>query len=222
MGYRRIDDYYRQEHFDFFRRSQSPFYAVTFHLEVGPLRDFLRERGYPIYLNLCYLFTKAMQPIEDFRYRLVDGEILLFDTVHPGLTVPAPGELFSFVYFDYHPRIEDFNERGIPILVEGGTRVSLETKTQRNYVFYSALPGVSFTGLTHTFDDPTQTEPRVTFGKFFDDGGRLMVPIGMQVSHLFIDGAMLGRLVERATAIFAEPQRFAETDPVDSGEEEEL
>ena len=88
----RIDDYYRQEHFDFYRRSLAPFYSVTFHLEVGRLREYLRGKGYPIYLNLCYLFTRAMQPIEDFRYRLVDGEIVLFDRVHPALTVPAPGE----------------------------------------------------------------------------------------------------------------------------------
>ena len=212
MAFRRIDDYYRQEHFDFYRKSQMPFYSVTFHLEVDRLKEYLRERGYPIYLNLCYLFTKAMQPIEDFRYRLEDGEIVLFETVHPALTVPAPGELFSFVYFDYDSRIEPFNERATPHLVEGGSRVSIETAAQSNYVFYSALPGISFTGLTHTMDDPAETEPRVTFGKFFEDGGRTKVPVGMQVSHLFLDGGMLGKLAERAAAIFAEPERFEAAD----------
>lgn len=212
MKYRWVDDYYRQEHFDFYRKSRAPFYSVTFHLEIGGLREYLRDKGYPIYLNLCYLFTKAMQPLEDFRYRLLDDRIALFETVHPALTVPAPGGRFSFVFFDYNPGIDAFNERATPVLVEAEGRVSIETSSNRNYAFYSSLPGVAFTGVTHVMDDPAETEPRITFGKFFEDAGRLRVPVGLQVNHLFIDGGMIGMLVERAEAIFSEPQHFETTD----------
>lgn len=44
------------------------------------------------------------------------------------------------------------------------------------------------------------SEPQVTFGKF-----RLITPVSLQVNHVFIDGAALGRLYQRAAEVMASP-----------------
>ncbi len=203
--YQEVDDYYRRQHFDFYRDYRSPFWSVTFELEITALKNHLAERGWPVYLNLCYYFTRAMQELEDFRYRLLDGRIVLYDVVHPGLTVPAPGGLFSFQYHQYDPDPERFNRRAARVAPADG--VSLTESEHRNYVFFTALPGVPFTSFTHASDDPHETEPRVAFGRFRRDGGHLLVPVGLQVSHLFVDGAMVGALVEEAQSCYDNPGR---------------
>jgi len=205
MRYRVVENYYRQEHFDFYRGYLSPFYSATFHLPAGPLKAFAKEQGYPLYLSLCYFFTKAMQGIEDFRYRLLDDQIVLYDEVHPGLTLPAPGGLFRFGYFDYRPSPADFFREAKKVLdLPPGEELLAESR-HHNYIFFTVLPKVPFTGFTHAVNEAGETEPKVAFGRIEEIGGQLKVPVGIQVNHVFVDGNALGELVERAEAVFEDP-----------------
>ena len=203
--YRIVDDYYRQEIFDFYRRSRNPFYSLTFELEVAPLKRFLDERGHGIYLNLCYFFTRALQPLEDFHYRLVDGEIVCYEVIHPSLTYPAADGLFSFVDLTYDPDVDRFNDRARELLPSADEPARLAPSDHDNAVYFTAIPGVPFTSFAHASDDPTNAAPRVAFGRFVRQGDSLRVPVGIQVNHLFIDGRALGELYERARESFGNP-----------------
>ncbi len=203
MDYKHVENYYRQAHYDFFSKFASPFYALTFDLDVTRLKAVVDSKGYSVYLNLCYFFVKAIQPIEDFRYRVLDGRIVLYDTLHFGMTVPASKGRFSFQYAQYDPDWERFNQQS-----SAGTHdeVSLLTQTHRNYVYFTALPGVTFTGLTHpTSSNTTDAEPGVCFGRFYEQEGKLRVPVGLQVNHIFIDGVHLSRLVESVQQLYNDP-----------------
>ncbi len=209
MKYRVVESYYRQEHLDFYLRYRSPFWAVTVDFDVTAVRDLARARGYPIYLNLCYFFVKAIQGLEDFRYRLLDGEVVLYEALHPGMTVPAPDGRFSFLYLDYDPDTERFNREAAPKLEAASERVALAESRHRNYVFFTALPGVPFTSFVHASDDPGDGAPRVAFGRFSERAeraGRTVAPVGIQVNHAFIDGTMMGELVERVQALYDDPR----------------
>jgi chloramphenicol O-acetyltransferase len=50
--------------------------------------------------------------------------------------------------------------------------------------------------------DPTAGQPEAAFGKFTLRDGRTIVPVGILVNHLFVDGADLGDLYEAAAASF--------------------
>lgn len=206
MPYRVVDRYYRQQNFEFFRNYPNPFYSITFHLDATALKRFCRRHGHPVYLSLCYFFTRAMQKVEDFRYRLIDDQIVLYEQIHIGMTVPAPEGLFSFAYFDAHPDTETFFRQAEGQREQGRNEASLVTREQTNYNYFTAIPGLSFTCFAHaTPADTSDGAPRVAFGKFFEQGDRLMVPVGMTVNHLFIDGQALGRLGENAEQELAEP-----------------
>lgn len=205
MKYRIVRDYSRQRHFDYYLRYRHPFYAATIHFEIGRVKEFVERRGYPIYVNLCYFFTKAIQDLEDFRYRLLEGQLVLYETLHVGVTVPAPGGLFSFAHLDYHPDTETFNRIARETMERAGREVTLSEARHTNSVYFTALPGVPFSGFTHAADEPTDGAPRVAFGRFRRDGERLQVPTGIQVNHLFIDGAALGELAERVQRQYDQP-----------------
>jgi chloramphenicol O-acetyltransferase type A len=204
MAYQVVQDYYREEHFRFFRRYPSPFWAVTFELEITRLRELTRRRKYRIYPHLCHRLLRAAQPIDDFRYRLREGEIVLHDVLHPGLTVSAPDARFTFAHLNYAADSESFNRQAESVLAQAESGVSLAERHGRAWVFFSALPKIAFTGLTHAVRGVDDTEIRVSFGKFREDGERLWVPVGLQVNHLFIDGGMVGELVERTQAEYAD------------------
>lgn len=204
--YRVIETYYRQQHFDFWSRYRNPFYATTFHLDMTRLRAFGEERGHSIYAELCYFFTRAMRGIEDFRYRLLDGRIVLYEELHPALALPAPGGLYTFANFDYHDDVEVFHERAREVSEKARRTIDLGPSQHLDRIFFTALPKVPFTSFTHASHLPADTVPRVAFGKFSERDGRCTVPVSVQVSHVLIDGNALGDLVERAQQCFDDPR----------------
>lgn len=207
MGYRVIEGYYRQEHLDLFRSYLSPFYSLTFDLPAAPLRSWAKEHGRPVYLSLCYAFTRAMMAVEDLRYRLLDGRVVLYDEVHPALTLPVAGGRFRFAYFRYHADPERFFREARQEMEHEPEERLLGEAEEPNHIFFTSLPGVPFTAFTHAVNEPTETQPKVAFGRFKGEGDDLQVPVGLQVNHMMVDGRALGQLYERASAVFRRPER---------------
>jgi chloramphenicol O-acetyltransferase type A len=121
---------------------------------------------------------------------------VLYEEIHPGLTLPAPDGLFTFAYFEYDDDVAAFNERAREVAATARRGVDLGESEHRNWVFFTALPKVPFTSFTHATRSPDDTEPQVAFGRFSERGGRLLVPVGLQVNHRLIDGRALGEAVE--------------------------
>jgi chloramphenicol O-acetyltransferase type A len=206
LDYTIIDNYYRREHFDFFRGFRSPFYGLTFTLDITDAKAYANDTGHSIYLILCYLVTRAAHQVEDFRYRLLDGDIVRYDRLDISATVPAPDGLFSFSFFDYHPKIEDFLEKARASSDVARERVTLEERQHFNQLLFTALPKVSFTHFNHPGRaDLEDARPNTAFGRFTRDGDRLVAPVGLEVNHIFIDGNALGDFVERIQLEVASP-----------------
>ena len=206
MSYRVIEDYYRQAHFDFFRTYEMPFYTITFNLDTTAVVKFAKDRGSSVYLTQCCLFARAMNRVEDYRYRVVDDHVVLYDHLEIAATLPAPNGTFSFARFDHDPDLESFLRRAEDVSRRAGQTATLEATAESNAILFTAVPGVRFTGFTHaTPADRTDGRARVAFGQFFEDAGRLMVPVGLGVNHIFIDGVALGRLVDEVQTEFDNP-----------------
>lgn len=203
--YRVVEHYRRQKPFDFFSTYRNPFYATTFELDMTELKAFTDERDYSLHVNLCYFVTRAMQEIEDFHYRVLNGQLVFYEEIQPSSTVPAPDGLFNFAYFTYDADVDVFNRGAAEVIEAAGRGVQLADLEHRNGVWFTALPKVPFTSFTHASNLATDTEPQVAFGKFRQQDGRLWVPLGVQVNHTVIDGNALGELFERAQKWFSEP-----------------
>ena len=202
-----VTDYPRQAIFDFFRPYPNPFYSITFELDATALRNWCKENGYPVYLNLCYFLTRAAQEVDNFHYRMLDGELVRYDHLHIGMTVPSADGLWSFAHYEADPDPHAFNRLAATHAEDGRGESTLDTKDHTNFLYCTAIPGVSFTAFVHaTPADTTDGAPRVAFGKFIESDGRLKVPVGLTVNHIFIDGADLGTLAEAAEDLFADPR----------------
>jgi chloramphenicol O-acetyltransferase type A len=63
-----IDDWERKEHFNFFLRSDLPFYNVNFYVDITGLRDYTKTYRLSINNTLIFLVTKTLNNIDNFRY----------------------------------------------------------------------------------------------------------------------------------------------------------
>jgi chloramphenicol O-acetyltransferase type A len=204
MAPRVLTDYPRRAHLEFFRRNPNPFYGVTFELDASALRAAARTAGASTYAAMVWACHGALLRIDAFRTRLVGEDVVLHDSLSVGMTVRAPDRRFTFARLEWQPDARAFLAHAAEVVAQAEQGVDLGSGDAPDFAYYTALPKVPFTHFTHVaLADPTAGQPETAFGKFREDGGRTLVPVGVLVNHLYVDGADLGDLYEGAQESFA-------------------
>ncbi len=77
----------RRDRFDFFDRMDSPAVNLCFTLDVPEFRPWCKAQDLaPFHVMLCAVL-RAVLKVENFRYRVVDGEVIRIDRLVPSFTV---------------------------------------------------------------------------------------------------------------------------------------
>ena len=66
---------------------------------------------------------------------------------------------------------------------------------EETLVHMTALPWLAFTAFTHARGQGDD-RPKVAFGRFTEQGGRLLMPVAVDVHHALCDGRHVGRFFE--------------------------
>jgi len=204
LSFRVLDDYPRRAHLDFFRRSPNPFYAVTFELDATRVRARAKQAGASTYAAMVWAYHRALAGVEAFRVRLHGEEVVLYDALRVGMTVPAPRRTFTFATLEWEADAERFLAHAGAAMAAASARVDLSGGAAPDFAYYTALPKIPFTSFVHVaLPEPTAGQPEAAFGRFREADGRTLVPVGILVNHVFVDGADLGDLYEAAADSFA-------------------
>lgn len=78
--YKVIDEktWNRAMHCMIFRNSVEPAFCVTFEADITRFKRVVKEQGVSFTLAMVYAVCKCANDIDAFRYRFVDGQIVLF------------------------------------------------------------------------------------------------------------------------------------------------
>jgi chloramphenicol O-acetyltransferase type A len=204
MPFRILHDYSRRAHLDFYRNHPSPFYTVAFELDATRVRARAKEIGASTYASLVWCCHRALLTLDAFRTRLAGDDVVLYEGLRIGMTVPAPAGTYTFATPPWSPDAERFLAAARRVMAEASSRVDLSGGDAPDFAYYTALPKVPFASFTHvTLPDPTAGQPQIAFGRFDEAGDRVRVPVAVQVNHMFVHGADLGELYEAARDSFA-------------------
>jgi len=206
--YKTIENYERQKHLNFYLDLKYPFYCLTVHLDIAHLKKYVKEKKYSLYVNLCYLFTKAVNELNAFRVRLLDEKVVEYEQIHTRMIVPMENGIYTIARIPYHQDIHIFNKTAQSIIDDAKKVLDLsEPSEHQNVLYFSVLPDIEFTGLTHVpSDDASDTVPKITFGKFSMQNNTLKIPIGIQVNHVLIDGIHISALLQKVEKLFLDPK----------------
>ncbi len=200
--YKEVDIQYwkRAVHCQVFRNSVQPHYCVSFELDITNFLPQIKSRKCSFTLALVYAVSRCANEIEEFRYRFVDGKVVLFDRINTAFTyLDKDTELFKVVNVEMQETLEEY------LAVAGATARNQKeyfTGPLGNDVFqFSPLPWVSFTHISHTDSGKKDNAtPLFDWGKFFERDGRTILPFSVQVHHSFVDGIHIGKLVDALQA----------------------
>jgi len=193
-----IQNWNRREHYEFFSQFDDPFWGVTVMVDVSRAYDKARQFGVSFSLWYLYLSMKAANLITPFRYRIEDGQVVLYDAIHAGPTIARPDGTFGFSFIRYQPDWKTFlpdaqkeiervkNGRGLWALVN-----------EPNIIHYSTVTNLHFTALRHArhfaFGDCC---PKITFGQARKENGQMSMPVSLHMHHALADGADGGKFYE--------------------------
>lgn len=198
----RIDEksWKRAMHCQVFRNSVEPAFCVTFELDITNFLNKIREKKYSFTFALVYSVSVCANQIEEFRYRFLDGDVVLYDRIDTAFTyLNQDTELFKVVNV---PLTESLEEYIILATKTAEEQQAYFTGPLGNDVYqFSPMPWVSYTHISHTnAGKKDNATPLFDWGKYFQRDGRMLLPFSVQVHHSFVDGLHVGKLADTLQA----------------------
>lgn len=81
-----------------YNNSLEPQYCISLELDITNFLKMVKKGNYSFTFAFIYAVCKCVNEIEEFRYRFLDEEVVLYDTIHTSFTyLDVKTELFKFV-----------------------------------------------------------------------------------------------------------------------------
>lgn len=198
-AYKVVDEknWKRAMHCMVFRNSIEPAFCVTFELDITNFLQKVRKERYSFTMALVYVVSKCANEIEEFRYRFVDGQVVLFEKIDTAFTyLDEETELFKVVNVPMMDTMEEYVSLASKMAKE---QKEYFTGPLGNDVFqFSPMPWVSYTHISHTNSGKKDNAtPLFDWGKYFNRDGKVFLPFSVQAHHSFVDGLHIGKLAEK-------------------------
>lgn len=191
-----IERWKRKAHFQFFKDFEEPFYGICVNVDVTHAYRYCKRNDYSFFLYHLYQSIRAVNKTEAFKLRIdEDGSVVQYDTINPSTTIIRTDDTFDFAYFTYEDDFETFSNKAEKIIREVRNSAGLDlSKESPDTIHYSSIPWVQFTSLSHACNFSHKSSiPRITFGKIFEQGELLQMPVSIHVHHALVDGIDVGR-----------------------------
>jgi chloramphenicol O-acetyltransferase type A len=206
-----LETWPRREHFEVFNTFDYPHFSLCANIDLTAFCAFIKRRDISFNVAAVYTIARAANAIPEFRYRVRAGTVIEHDVVHPSSTIMGKDDVFSFCAMEY---VEDFSKFAAKASekiarVQKRPRLTEEDQNRDDWLFMTAIPWVTFTSFMHPLHfHPVDSVPRFAWGKFFEDGDSLKMPLSVQGHHAVMDGLHAGRFYAEVQDYFQRPEIF--------------
>lgn len=192
MSYQWIDmeRFPRREHFAYFSSLAYPYVGVTVNVDISVLLQKIRGEKLPFFLSACYCVTRAANSVPELRQRIKDGGIIEFDQCVASHTVALEDGTFCYCQLENIPDFYEYIREGKKAQEAAKRQASIAENPEEalEKFFVSSLPWLSYTALVQPVPSPADSNPRITFGKYFSQGERVLLPVSLLCNHALVDG----------------------------------
>ena len=206
-----LEKWERRALFSFFHAFSEPFHGVCLRVDCTATYNFAKREGLSVFLSLLHRSLVAAQQIENFRTRIVDGNVWRYEVVNGGSAVGRPNGTIGFAHYSYREGIAEFVGEASVEVERVRQRDDLERPQDANLIRYSTLPWFDFTSISHARDFSCEdSAPRITFGKITETAGRCTMPVSIHVHHGLADGSHVAQFVDHFQKFLDAPDSQAQ------------
>lgn len=195
-----IDNWNRKEHFNFFSQYDEPFFGIVSEIDCSLAYKFVKKNNLSFFSYYLYKSLIAVNKIEEFRYRINNENVVIYDAIHASSTIGRKDGTFAFSFVEYNSDFGQFdhNLKKEIEAVQNSKGLRFDGGSIRNdIIHYSSLPWSKFTGLTHARHFKTvDSVPKITFGKIFERSGTSIMNISINAHHGLVDGLHVSKFLD--------------------------
>jgi chloramphenicol O-acetyltransferase type A len=192
-----LENWNRKEHFLFFKQMSEPFFGTTSVVDCTNAYQKAKQLNVSFFTYYLYQTLKAVNAIENFRFRIIENDVYLFNQINVSSTVLRDDKTFGFSQIEFDNDILKFAQNTKDEIERVKSTSGLFTREySENIIHFSTLPWINFTSMSHarsfTFPDSC---PKISFGKLMDENGKKSMSVSVHVHHGLVDGYHLGEFL---------------------------
>ena len=203
-----MENWSRKKQFELFNSLDYPHFSITANVDITKMYAYIKENELPFYNTMVYLTIKTANSIKEFRCRISGNKVVEYDVIHPSFTISSKDDLFSFCTTVYKEDYDEFLKFAKMEINRLGGEVDLEDEVGKDdLIFITSVPWVSFTSVTHPIHmNPVDSIPRIAWGKYFNDNGKIKMPLSIQGHHGLMDGLHVGKYFNKLQEFLDSPK----------------
>jgi len=195
-----IQQWNRKEHYEFFSQFEEPYFGLNFSIDCTIAYQKAKSRQISFFVYYLYQSLKACNDVDNFKYRIEDGQVFCYEQIHASATIGRPDTTFGFSFVPFSDSLEEFARHAAEEAeaIHNSTGLRLNDRTGRaDAIHFSSIPWINFTGLTHArnYKYPDSV-PKISFGKMHKKGDKLLMNSSVHVHHGLMDGYHVGLYVD--------------------------
>lgn len=189
-NYLDMETYKRKKHFEYFNSLAYPYVGLTVNVDITEFLKKIKAESLPFFLSFCYCAAHAANRVPPFRQRILDGRIIELEHCLTSHTLALEDGTYCYCTLDSSLPFRDYLPYAVSAQEEAKRQASIaEEKTEvLDKFFLSTLPWVSYTALIQPVPMPADSNPRITWGKYFTQEKRLLLPVSVLCHHALVDG----------------------------------
>ena len=187
-----IESWNRKEHFEFFSKMASPYFGIVTEVDCTNAYDFAKENAISFFAHYLHKSMIAVNSVDELKYRIVEDKVVSFDKINAGATIGRDDGTFGFIFVNFSDNFETFNsdlqDEIEAVKNSSGLRLNNDD-IKKDLIRHSTIPWHSFSGLLHPTNlDPSESVPKITFGKFQTKKDKKYLPVSIEAHHGLVDG----------------------------------
>lgn len=174
-----------------------PYFAVTVPFDVTKAYRTAKSSGLSFFAKYLHDCMKAINKVDNLRYRIVDDEIVDYDVIHASATFIREDNTFgcSFIEFDDDLSVFSQNVQKEKERIQNSTDL-FPPRNSLDCIHCSAMPWVDFTGHKEPISRMKDSVPKLAYGKVTNNNGQKMMSVAITANHALVDGYHIGQFVE--------------------------
>lgn len=187
----------RAGHFQLYRDCGLPFVGMTVQMDVTALVEVCKSRKVRFFRAFMHLIMQSIAVSENFRLRINQGEVVLFETTDPSFTVlDSRDELFYIAVAETCERFAEF-DHSVTLAESHALENRCLSEKRLDLAYITCIPWVGYSELFQPlFINASDSIPRFAWGKYDKVGNNYSMPFTVFGHHGLVDGVHIARFIE--------------------------
>ena len=187
----------RHKLYNHFLGLKDPYFGVTIPFDVTKAYEYAKDNTISFFVKYLHDCLNAINKVDNFRYRIIDSQVIDFEVIHASATIARPDHTYGFSFIEYDKDLEIFLNR---FKKEKQRILSSDDLyppvNGQDCIHCSAMPWFTFSGHKEPTSGELQSIPQLAFSKFEKRDNRLIMNVSIHVNHALVDGYHVGLFAE--------------------------